>query len=342
MRTLGALVTALTLLALGGVAEARSALTYTTGSVTPTVWLAQANGKQARRLGPGAQPLIAPGGAAVAATAIGSKGAALLIYRPGSPTRRYFALAKVQAVALAWSPDSRYVAVELDGVSTTGKGSGLAVVDTKTDSVRTIATGSACGASFAPRRPDRLAYAEAPGTFACLNGHVNVFTVSATGAGRRQLTHDGLSLNPVWGPRSIAFDRATLRGKTEAPVFQVWLMRANGSHSRQVTHLSVSPLVEGLVPLGFSANGNRLLARFEGQDTSQTWTIQFPSGRARQLTIGGQSVQAGGIARNGRTVLVEFGGFEGPPSHGTVATLPFGGGHATVLVKHAGEPTWNR
>jgi hypothetical protein len=341
-RTLGALVTTLTLLALGGVAEARSALTYSTGSVTPTVWLAHANGKQAGRLGPGAQPLMAPSGASVAATGIGSKGAALVIYRPGSPKRRYFDLATVQAVALAWSPDSRYVAVELDSVGTTAKGSGLAVIDTKTGGVRTIATGSVCGASFAPRRPDRLVYAQAPGSFACLNGHVNVFTVTPSGADRRQLTHDGLSLNPVWGPRSIAFDRATLRGKDEAPVYQVWLMRSDGSHARQVTHLSVSPLVEGLVPLAFSANGNRLLTRFEGQDTDQTWTIQFPSGRARELTIGGQSIQAGGISRNGRTVLVGFGGFEGPPSHGTVATLPFGGGHATVLVKHASEPSWNR
>ena len=198
-----------------------------------------------------------------------------------------------------------------------------------------------CGASFAPRRPDRLVYAQAPGSFACFNGHVNVFTATATGAGRRQLTHDGLSLNPAWGPRSIAFDRATLRGKTEAPAYQVWLMRSDGSQLRQVTRMQVGPLVEGLVPLAFSASGNRLLSAFEGQDTSQTWTIQLPSGQARQLTVGGQSVQAGGISRNGRTVLVDVGGFEAAPSHGTVATLPFGGGQATVLVKHAGEPTWS-
>jgi hypothetical protein len=332
----------LTLLALGGVAEARSALTYTRGSANPTVWLANANGRHPRRLGPGAQPLLSPSGSAVAATAIGSKGAALSIYRPGSSTQRYFSLSKINAVALAWSPDSRYLAVELDGVSTSGKGSGLDVIDTRTDSVTTIATGSACGASFAPRRPDRLVYAQAPGSFACLNGHVNVSTVTATGADSRQLTHDGLSLNPVWGPRSIAFDRATPRGKAEAPAYQVWLMRSDGSRVRQVTHLKVDPLVEGLVPLAFSANGNRLLTRFEGQDTSETWTIQLPSGRARQLTIGGQSIQAGGISRNGRTVLVDFGGFEAAPSRATVATIPFGGGHATVLARHAGEPTWNR
>ena len=116
------MVTMLILLALGGVAEARSALTYTSGLSSPTVWLANANGKQARRLGPGAQPLVAPSGSAVAATAIGSKGAALSVYRPGSPTGRYFNLSKVNAVALAWSPDSRYLAVEFDSVSTSGKG----------------------------------------------------------------------------------------------------------------------------------------------------------------------------------------------------------------------------
>ena len=342
VRTLGALVATLTLLALAGAAEARPALTYTTGSQNPTVWLANASGTQARRLGHGSQPLIARSGSAVAATATGTKGPALLIYRPGSSTRRYFNLGKVNAVADAWSPDSRYLAVELSTVNPNGKGSGLAVIDTKTNKVTTIATGSVCGVSFAPRRPDRLVYAGAPGSFACFNGHVNVFTVTATGASRRQLSHDGLSLSPVWGPRSIAFDRATLRGKTEAPEDQVWLMHPDGSHLRQVTHMQVGPLVEGLVPLAFSANGNRLLTAFEGQDTSGTWAIQFPSGQVHQLTIGGDSVQAGGISRNGRTVLVDFGGFEASPSHGTVATLPFGGGHATVLAKHAGEPTWNR
>ena len=341
VRTLGALVTTLTLLALAGAAEARSALTYTTGSVNPAVWLANANGKQARRLGHGSQPLIAPSGSAVAATATGTKGAALLIYHSGSSTQHYFSLGKVNAVADAWSPDSRYLAIELSSVNPGGKGSGLAVIDTKTNKVTTIATGSVCGVSFAPRRPDRIVYGQAPGSFACFNGRVNVFTATATGTSRRQLSHDGHSLNPVWGPHSIAFDRATMRGKTEAPEYQVWLMRSDGSHLRQVTHTQIGPLVEGLVPLAFSANGNRLLTAFEGQDTSQTWTIQFPSGQARQLMIGGQSVQAGGISRNGRSVLVDFGGFEASPSHGTVATLPFGGGHATVLVKHAGEPTWS-
>ena len=324
VRTLGALVATLMLLALAGAAEARPALTYSTGSLSPTVWLANANGKQARRLGQGSEPLIAPSGSAVAATATGTKGPALLIYRPGSSTQHYFSLGKVNAVAQAWSPDSRYLAVGLDGVSTSGKGSGLAVIDTKTNKVTTIANGSDCGVSFAPRRPDRLVYAGARGSFACLNRHVNVFTVTASGAGRRQLSHDGLSLNPVWGPRSIAFDRATIRGTTEAPEYQVWLMRSDGSHLRQVTHMQIGPLAVGLVPLSFSANGNRLLTAFEGQDTSETWTIQFPSGQVHQLTIRGDSVQAGGISRDGRTVLVDFGGFEASPSHGTVATLPFG------------------
>ena len=76
-----------------------------------------------------------------------------------------------------------------------------------------------------------------------------------------------------------------LRGRTEAPAYQVWLMRSDGSHARQVTHLKVSPLVDGLVPVAFSATSNRLLAGFVGQGTSQTRTIQLPSGRARQLTV---------------------------------------------------------
>ena len=38
---------------------------------------------------------------------------------------------------------------------------------------------------------------------------------------------------------------------------------------RKLTHVRVGPLVQGLVPLAFSADGARLLAEFEGEDTSE-------------------------------------------------------------------------
>lgn len=49
-----------------------------------------------------------------------------------------------------------------------------------------------------------------------------------------------------------------------------------------------------------------------------------------------------GVSSGGNQVLVQLGGFEGPPSSGSVAVMPWAGGTPTVLVKHAGDPSWNR
>ena len=50
----------------------------------------------------------------------------------------------------------------------------------------------------------------------------------------------------------------------------------------------------------FSTDGTRLLAEYVGQDTNETWTVQVPSGRNRQLTVRGVSVTAGGLSGTGR------------------------------------------
>lgn len=330
-------------LGLGAFAEAASAgkLAYETGTAHTSVWLANANGTHGQKLGPGQQPLLAPNGKSVAATLFGPKGPGLAIYTPGAATKRYFDNAHASAGALAWSPDSRFLAVGLTSNETSGKGSSLAVIDTSSGVVKTIANGSACGASFAPSGPDRLAYAFAKGSFECFNGHVNIYTVAADGTGQKQITTDGRSANPVWGPKSIVFDQVTPR-KNFAPAYQLVTMRPDGSHRVQITHMKIPKLVDGLSPLQFSADGKRLLAGYFGQDTSQTWTVTMATRKAKQLEIKGQSVIAGAISRSGNSVLVAFGALDTASAHGTVESVAFGGGHAKVLVKHAAGPSWNR
>jgi hypothetical protein len=320
---------------------ATAKLAYVTGdAATEWVWVANADGSHPQQLGQGGLPLISPDGAVVAAARFGSSGPALVLLRPGAPERDFFDLHKVGATPESWSPDSRYLAVGLQGTAVKGgPQNGLAVIDTKTGSARTISHGFPCGASFAPRVPDRLVWARSPGGAFCLK-RVNLFTAMADGSRLRRITRDGRSLNPVWGPRAIAFDRQTPR-RHDSPVYQVFLMRADGTHRRQLTHLHIPPLLNGLVPVRFSARGNRLLAAFEGQDTSETWTVSVGTRRARQLTAGGHSVLAAGISRDGRAVLVQGGPLQSSPSHGVVETIPFSGGPPHVLVRHAGQPSWN-
>jgi hypothetical protein len=95
------------------------------------------------------------------------------------------------------------------------------------------------------------------------------------------------------------------------------------------------------VPLAFAADGNRLLAEFEGQDTSEAWTVRVPTRSARRVTVRGRSVVGAGISGNGRTLLIEEGSFLESASAGRLATVPFGGGRSRVLVSHGAEASWN-
>jgi Tol biopolymer transport system component len=319
------------------------AIAYMRGSATtlPSVWVAGATGGTPRKLGPGTGPLLSPDGQKVAASDLGSSGDALTLYSTtGGAATGYFNIAHASATALAWSPDSRFLAVALSGNSPPSlSGSGLAIVDTQTGTATMIAAGVINGASFAPGTSDTVAYGRASSLSATAGS--DIYTVARANPAPKQITHDARSLNPVWGPRGIAFDHERLR-KGFAPLYQIWLMQANGSARRQITHIQVGPLVVGLVPLAFSADGTRLAAEFEGQDTSVGYSVSILTGHATQLKVGTNSVSAWGISRDGRSVLISVGGFEQPSDQGKIESIPFSGGHPTLLLAHGDVPSWNR
>ena len=101
---------------------------------------------------------------------------------PAGSSRRFFATADATAVAVAFSPDSRYIAVVLASTDPASSAySGLAVIDTTTFASRVIVHGQIYGASFAPGDSDRIAYGTAPS--ARLTARVDVGIVHAD-AGR--------------------------------------------------------------------------------------------------------------------------------------------------------------
>lgn len=323
-------------------------LAYVTETATTTakVWLASADGSEPKLLGPGQQPLLAPDGQSVAASLFGASadsehGPSLGIYpAAGGPAANYLSLETATATPLAWSPDSRYLAVErqTNGATSFAAGSGLDVIDTQTGTLTPIAAGTIYGASFARDGSDRLVFGLSHSeSFA---GGVNLYISEASGAGLRRLTGDGRSLNPVWGPKYIAYDRERMRHLS--PEYQIWLASPSGARVRRVTNVPAGPLVQGLVPLAFSADGSRLLAEFEGQDTTGAYAVNVASGRARSVTIHGQAVIGAGISSDGSTLLLDQGAFMAPPSHGRIVTAPFAGGPAKVLVAHGAQASWNR
>jgi hypothetical protein len=320
---------------------------YVTQSLTssPSVWVARTDGTGRMRVASGSDPLIAPSGQQVAVSLFGSGGGetgpAIAIYRTegGQPPLTFLSLRKVTARPLAWSRNLRYVAVAVQANGAPGSKAlaGLAVIDIGLNKVTLIARGSIFGASFAPTGPEVLVYgrsaSESP--FA----KVDLYTAKPDGSGVRAITNDGRSLNPVWGPRWIAYDRERMRGQN-APEYQIWLRKPAGPPSlRKLTDVRAGLLVSGLVPLAFGDQG-RLLAEFEGQDTSEAWTVNLVTSRARRVTVRGRSVQGAGISADGSTLLVEEGAIGVPASSARIATLPFVGGRSTVVVAHGAQASW--
>jgi Tol biopolymer transport system component len=295
------------------------------------VWVADANGKHARKIGHGVEAHVSPTGDDVAiVTPRGSNGGYALVVRPaGGGPARTLATAKETLAFVSWAGDSIHVVAAVDNR--------LVVADAETGRARTIARGNVQGASFSPDST-RVAYAISRNQQ--LSTPVNIRVANIDGTGNHAITHDGRSLFPIWGPSRIAFSHERLR-RADAPIYQLWLMNPNGTHRRQLTHTRVPSLVSGLTATQFSGNGKRLLAEYVGQDTSEAWTVDVATGKGRDLTGRVDGVIGEALSADGKTVLVQRGFFDDPLRQ-SVATIPWAGGRATVLVKHGSAPSWNR
>jgi hypothetical protein len=316
------------------------------GTSPPLVWTMRGDGSQKTSLGEGFSPQISPSGQQVAVSLFGAgpseTGPALGVYSTaGVPRQTYLSLKGETAQPLGWSPDGRYLAVDVQSTALKrgAQLSGLGILDTQSSTLSMIAHGQLYGASFAPNGSDEIVYGLARSQ--SLTARVNVFRARADGSGTVALTRDGRSLFPLWGPGAIAYDRERLR-RNDAPVYQIWL-RSPAGRTRRLTNLRVRSLVSGLIPVAFSADGSRLLTQFVGQDTSEAWTVRVRSGRVHRLTRKGARLplQAAGLSSDGATVLVDEGGLDGPASEGRVATLPFAGGRTSVLAAQGSQASWN-
>jgi hypothetical protein len=88
------------------------------------------------------------------------------------------------------------------------------------------------------------------------------------------------------------------------------------------------------------ADGNRLIADYEGPGVSSPLAVQLSSRRVRALATGGAMLRGAGISRDGRTLLLERGGSGLPPREGLVETIPFGGGQPTPIAS-GNSAAWN-
>ena len=292
-----------------------------------TVWIARDDGSQARKLAEGTQPAISPDASTVAfLRTSGGRSELRLIPARGGEARRLTASSSVESVQ--FSPDGKLIAAEVGGRR-------LMIFEVATGRMATLAGGFIKGISFSPDGR-RIAYGR--GADATARGRSDIYTVSVTGGDTNQLTDDGRSLLPSWGPERIAFVKQKAQSRGGAiPAYDIWTMTASADRVRRVTKTKVPEGVSGLLPLEWSADGRRLIAQYVGQDVRVGFTVNPFTGRTRAL----RGKVAFDLAADGATILIQSGGAD-PAARHNILSAPYGGGASTLLVSNAAFPDWSR
>ena len=342
-----ALVVATAFLAIPAASQAT--LVFTRNPLNPAVFVAKDDGSAARRVALGSNPRVSPDGKTIVfyRSGKGNQPAALMIAAASGGAPKKLASGWQGPFVFAWSSDSARIAVLLGPEVGAQR---LTTIDVATGVKQTIANGYFSGVSFAPEGSEQLVYARAASeSFPPRSDvyRIDLLPPGAVGVAApqpQQLTSDHRSLSPLWGPsnRIVFVKQLGEKQRKYGPKNDLFLMKTDGSEVKRLTHTKVGPLLFGLTPTEWSANGRRLLTEFGGQDTSYAVTVNPKTGAERALTKEREVGFVGAaISFNGKVVLGSIGGFEPGPGH-EVVSIPYTGGKPRVLARNASEPDWNR
>ncbi len=326
-------------------------LTYAKNPLHPFVYTAYGDGSHVRRLGPGSHPRVFGHGLSVAYLHEAPGGA------PGVAPQLMVSLfgRAPQVLMTGWreplymdaSPDGETIAA-LRGPEVGRRD--LVLIDVPSGTRRTVDSGYFSGLNFCPDCTEpQLVYSKSARESFPLRS--DIYKVSVGGGEPVRLTDDRRSLDPLWRPsilerarpaKIVFVKQLVAKHRRYGPKNELFFMNPNGGEVRRLTHTQVDPLLLGLFPTEWSADGRHLLAEFEGQDTSYAVAVDARTGAQRPIGSAGERGFVGSaISRDGETVLGYTGGFEPGAGH-NVATIPYKGGRMRVKVRNAFEPDWSR
>jgi Tol biopolymer transport system component len=330
-------------------ASSQATLVFTRNPFSPTVYVANDNGSAARKVGAGSNPRVSPDGQTVAFYRIGNgnQPSELMVAAASGGAAKKLASGWQDPFVFDWSPDSTTIAVLLG--PEVGK-QRLTTIDVATGAQRTIARGYFSGVSFSLQGSEQLVYGQSASEDFPSRSDIYRADILPPGAVSvaaeepQRLTSDHRSSSPLWGPneRIVFVKHLGEKSRKYGPKNDLFLMNPGGRKVKRLTNTKVAPLLSGLSPTEWSANGSRLLAEFGGQDTTYAVTVNPKTGAERTLTKEREVGFVGtALASDGKLVLGSLGGFEPSPGH-KVVTIPYAGGKPKVLANNASEPDWNR
>jgi hypothetical protein len=329
-------------------APKRLALVYRRGS---EVVVSSPAGSVSRLLGAGSQALLSPDGTRVIAVTATGAGATLTLYA----TTRHPAAHVVARLdppewspdgvrLLAWSADSRYVALSADQLSSTGEQGALLVLDLRSGHLATVASGDFLGASFSPTLPDMLVYSDA--TVRQLDENESLlYETNPAGRQTRLLSRSGLASSPAWSADGIVFAKlADLGSQTSSPVYQLWRLGPAGTAAHRLGSFTAGPPDPPLSgpALSVSATGKRLVgAFFSPTGAPEIFAVNLAARHglvARQVKADGVTITAAAISRGGKTLLVTA---KTSTGRSEIESLAWTGGHERVLAASGEDASWN-
>jgi hypothetical protein len=207
------------------------------GTKRSLVWIADADGRGRHRLARGNYGLVSPQGDVVAV----DRGKNLYLVRSDGSGERLLAR---DARPYLWAPNGRTLLVD--------RGGWLYSLDVRSGRTTLLVRDDA-DASISP---DSRAVVYATG--GCAEAS-DLRVVGLDGRGRRQLTHDGRSAFPLWGPRHITFSHVPPSCVSSS----LWRIRPDGSRRRPVLARVTSRFKDvgyyGFRPLGWLADRKHLV-----------------------------------------------------------------------------------
>jgi len=318
-------------------------LTYIVGYGTSKqqVVVANIDGGQPLTLGDASAAMLSPDGSQVAALDTAATSTLRVYASVGGAARTLFSTPSFMQI-LGWSPDSHLLLV---AVGTTR--SHLLVLDVATAIHTTVATGVLKGASFEPGTSNSIVYSLGSSR----DNSFNLFVTTPAGTPTRQLTRDGRSEFPVWGQRGIVYSRATPsprsgasqpKGGAPQPL-QLWFIRPGGTGMRQVTNVTMKPDFTGLTPIGFSADGQHLLANLVGPNWYEAYVVDLsrPKSAPRDLTGTDGATIGDAISANGTLILATKGSLSDQAAL-SIEEIKWLGGKPTVIAKNGAYASWNQ